>query len=180
MAEFAEQFAKLEGAEILNGTGSGQCAGIMNDPTVTIGATTAAQGTLDFKSFVTLIHSIKTGYRKGASFVFTTETLGQIRSLTDLQGRPLWTPFGAQNLPGSIYGYPYAEMPDMPQIGNGTKTVLFGNFKRGYQFLMRKQVSIQTLMERYADQNAIGYLGYYRFGGTVKLGECMKLMQIHS
>jgi HK97 family phage major capsid protein len=127
---------------------------------------------------------MKSGYRKGATWLMTTETLGELQALTDSQGRPLWAPIGV-NIGETLLGYPYKEMPDMPQDGNnggsnGTFTVAFGNFKVAYQLVIRKQVSIQVLQERYADQNAVGYMGYYRFGGMVKLGEAIKLLKVHS
>lgn len=185
MQDFGVQFAKLEGNEVINGLGSGvgQCQGFLTDTGIigggnfTLSSTAASFAVGDFTK---LMHSLKTGYRKGASWAFTTETLGAIRGLTDSQGRPLWTPFGTNDLPGQLWGYPYYEMPDMPQMATNAFAVAFGNFKTGYQLVIRKQVSIQVLMERYADQNAVGYMGYYRFGGGVKLAEAIKVMKLHS
>jgi HK97 family phage major capsid protein len=185
MQEFGTQFAKLEGAEVINGLGSGagQCQGFLTEPGI-IGSgnyitssTSLSYAVVDFTS---LMHRLKSGYRKGATWVFTTATLGAIRGLTDSTGRPLWTPFGTNDLPGQMWGYPYAEMPDMPEIAANSFSVAFGNFKTAYQLVVRKQVSIQVLMERYADQNAVGYMGYYRFGGGVKLAEAIKVMKTHA
>lgn len=184
----SEQFAKLAGNEIINGTGpgAGQCFGFLNDTTITAAATTSSvAGSWNASDFTKLLHSLKTGYRQGAVFLGTTESLGQIRGLTDTTGRPLWQPFGSDGATGKIYGYDYIEAPDMPQtaLNGGSSQALalaFGNFKKGYQAVVRKQMVIRTLNERYADQNAVGYLGYYRFGGTVKLSEAIKLMKCHS
>lgn len=185
MQDFGVQFAKLEGNEVINGLGSGvgQCQGFLTDTGIIGGSnftTSSTSASFAVADFTKLMHSMKTGYRKGASWVFTTETLGAIRGLTDSQGRPLWTPFGTNDLPGQLWGYPYYEMPDMPQMAANAFAVAFGNFKTGYQLVIRKQVSIQVLMERYADQNAVGYMGYYRFGGAVKLAEAIKVMKLHS
>lgn len=190
MDEFAEQFAKLEGAEFINGTGSGQALGFLSDGNVTKSGTpgggltqittSANSGAVDYASTVSLIRTVKPGYLPGSVFVMTNETLGLYQQLTDSQGRPLWVPFG-QALPNDILmGYPIVIAPDMPQVSANNYAVAFGNFKKGYQVVIRKQVSIQVLQERYADQNAIGYIGYYRFGGTVKLAEAIKLLKIHS
>lgn len=190
MDEFAEQFAKLEGAEFINGTGSGQALGFLNDGNVTkTGSpgggltqitTSTNSGAVDYASTVSLIRTVKPGYLPGSVFVMTNETLGLYQQLTDSQGRPLWVPFG-QALPNDILmGYPIVIAPDMPQVSANNYAVAFGNFKKGYQVVIRKQVSIQVLQERYADQNAVGYIGYYRFGGTVKLAEAIKVLKIHS
>lgn len=191
MEEFSTQFAKLEGYEIINGQGAGanQCLGFLNDPNITGVAysgsgggngyiTSSTAGTFTYPDLVTNVHALKTGYRKGAGWVFTTETLGAIRKLTDTQSRPLWGPMGSE-LPGQLLGYPYYEMPDMPQVAASAFPIAFGNWKQAYTLVIRKQVSIQVLQERYADQNAIGYLGYYRFGGNTTLSEAIKVMKIH-
>src|SRR5205807_6587901 len=183
MQDFGTQFAKLEGNELINGlgSGSGQCQGFLTDPGIIGGSnftTSSIAASFAHADFTTLMHSLKSGYRKGASWLFTTETLGAIRGLTDSTGRPLWTPFGTNDLPGQLWGYNYTEMPDMPQIAANAYAVAFGNFKTAYQLVVRRQVSIQVLMERYADQNAIGYMGYYRFGGGVKLAEAVKVLKI--
>jgi HK97 family phage major capsid protein len=192
MKEFSTQFAKLEGFEIINGTGAGanQCLGFLNDPNITgtpySGSgggngyvTSSSSGTFTYQDLVTQLHSLKTGYRKGAGWVFTTETLGAIRKLTDSQGRPLWGPMGSE-MPGQLLGYNYYEMPDMPQVAANAFAIAFGNWKEAYTLVIRKQVSIQVLQERYADQNAVGYLGYYRFGGNTTLSEAIRVMKIHS
>lgn len=190
MDEFAEQFAKLEGAEFINGTGSGQALGFLQDSNVTASGnpgggltqvtTTTNAVALDYASTVKLIRTIKPGYLPGSIFTMTNETLGLFQQLTDSQGRPLWVPFG-QTLPSdSIFGYPIVISPDMPQVAANALAVAFGNFKKGYQVVIRKQVSIQVLQERYAEQNAVGYIGYYRFGGTVKLAEAIKILKIHA
>jgi HK97 family phage major capsid protein len=192
MDEFAEQFAKLQGAEYINGLGNpaGQALGFLNDSAVTNASatgsglvqitTTAASLLLDYASLVKLIRTMKPGYLPGSIFVMANETLGAVQQLTDSQGRPLWVPFGTALPSDMIFGYPIAIAPDMPQIAANAFAIAFGNFKRGYQIVIRKQISIQVLQERYADQNAVGYIGYYRFGGTVKLAECIKLLKVHA
>ncbi|OLE51925.1 MAG: hypothetical protein AUG51_20570 [Acidobacteria bacterium 13_1_20CM_3_53_8] len=188
MDEFAEQFAKLQGNEFINGNGAGQALGFLNDPGVTNASasgsglvqitTTTNSLALDYASMVKLIRTLKPGYLQGSIFTMTNETLGLIQQMTDSQGRPLWVPFGASLPNDSIFGYPIAIAPDMPQVAANAFAIAFGNFKRGYQIVIRKQVSIQVLQERYADQNAVGYIGYYRFGGNVKLAESIKLLKI--
>jgi HK97 family phage major capsid protein len=192
MQEFATQFSKLEGNEIINGTGAGdnQCLGFLNDPTITGAAYSGSgggpgyilstgSGTFTYQNLVDTLHACKTGYRKGAQWIFTTETLGAIRKLVDSTGRPLWGPMGG-DLPGQLLGYNYTEMPDMPQVGVNNFAIGFGNWKTAYTLVIRKQVSIQVLQERYADQAAVGYMGYYRFGGNTTLSEAVHVLKIHS
>lgn len=190
MAEFAEQFAKLEGYEIANGNGAGanQCVGFLQDSDIvstaypgsggTTGYTTSsATGGFGYSDLVDLVHALKPAYRKGSVWTFTTETLGDLRKLTDSVGRPLWGPMGG-DLPGQLLQYPYQEMVDMPSVASGKFPIAFANWKQWYTLVVRKQVSVRVLQERYADEDAFGYMGYYRFGGNVTLSEAGHVMKI--
>ena len=188
MAEFAEQFAVLQGKEYISGLGSSssQSFGFLQDAIINNGGnghvTTGTSGQFDYQSLVTLKGKLKPGYLPNATWIWTNETMTGIQALTDGQGRPLWVPFGG-TLPDTIFGRPYRIMPDMPQtVGNGGSAgalaIAFGDFKSGYQGVVRKQVSMQVLNERYADQNAVGYFGYYRFGGTTKISEAIKTLRV--
>jgi HK97 family phage major capsid protein len=190
MQEFAEQFAKLEGYEIANGTGPGanQCQGFLQDTDVTGtayagsgGATgyisSSAVGGFGYADLVDLVHAMKPVYRKGSTWAFATETLGDMRKLTDSVGRPLWGPMGG-DLPGNLLEYPYKEMVDMPAVASGKFPIIFANWPKFYTVVVRKQVSVRVLQERYADEDAFGYMGYYRFGGNVTLSEAGHAMLI--
>lgn len=188
MQEFAEQFAKLQGYEFINGLGSAssQAFGFLNDAGINNGGAgsvqTANSGAIDYASLVKIKQSLKPGYLSNATWVATNETWGAVQQLTDNQGRPLWVPFGG-TLPDTIFGRPYRIMPDMPQMAAnggaaGALAIAFGDFKNGYQGVVRKQVTMQVLQERYADQNAVGFFGYYRFGGTTKISEAIKTLKI--
>lgn len=190
MGEFAEQFAKLEGYEIANGNGAGanQCFGFLQDSDITgtaysgtggaTGYTTSTPvGGFTYPDLVDLQHALKPAYRKGATWAFTTEVLGDMRKLTDSQNRPLWGPMGG-DLPGQLMQYPYQEMVDMPSLASGNFPIAFANWPKWYTLVIRKQVSVRVLMERYADEDAFGYMGYYRFGGNVTLSEAGHVMKI--
>lgn len=187
---FATQFAKLQGYEYINGRGSnaGESFGFLNDTVINNSGngsvTTASSGAIDYASLVKLKQSLKPAYWVNSKWLFTNETLGSIQQLTDTQGRPLWAPFGGV-IPDTLFGKPYVIMPDMPQMAanggsSGALAIAVGDFKQGYQGVVRKQVSMQALYERYADQNAVGFFGYFRFGGTVKLQEAIKTLKIHA
>jgi HK97 family phage major capsid protein len=188
MRSFSTQFAKLQGFEYLLGRGSnsGESLGLLNDPVINNGGngsvTTAATGALDYPALVKLKQSLKPNYWPSSTWIFTNETLGAIQMLTDSQNRPLWVPFGG-TLPETLFGRPYVIMPDMPQMAAnggsaGALAIAVGSFKDAYQGVVRKQVSMQTLYERYADQNAVGFFAYFRFGGTVKLQEAVKTLRV--
>jgi HK97 family phage major capsid protein len=190
MADFAEEFARLEGYEIPNGLGQGanQCAGFLKDTDVTgtayagTGGTTgyltsSATGGFGYSDLVDTRQALKPAYRKGASWAFTTETTGDLQKLTDSIGRPLlWDANGAPT--NQLLGYPYAEMVDMPQVASGNFPVVFANWKKFFTLVVRKQVSIRVIDQRWIDEDATGYMGYYRFGGSVTLAEAGHALKI--
>ena len=184
--DFAIQFAKLVGAEILNGlgAGAGQCHGLLQDAAIIAAAQTSTNSTLSsltsfsYADLATLVTSIKTGYRKGASWIAETQTLGLLMGMTTTIGTPLipaWT-----SGPPTMFGYPIYEMPDMPAVAAGNLAIGFGNWNTTYTFVERTQVSVQVLVEYYANLAAVGYMAYYRFGGTVALSEACNFLKIHS
>jgi HK97 family phage major capsid protein len=89
----------------------------------------------------------------------------------------LWGPMGG-DLPGRLLEYPYQEMIDMPSVSSGNFPIAFANWKQWYTLVVRKQVSVRVLQERYADEDAFGYMGYYRFGGNVTLSEAGHVLKI--
>lgn len=189
-ADFAEEFAKLEGYEIPLGLGAGanQCAGFLQDADVISTAypgsggttgyiTSSAVGGFTYDNLVDTRQAMKPAYRKGSSWVMATETVGDLQKLTDNIGRPLL--FDANGAPtNQLLGYPYMEMVDMPSVASGNFPIVFANWKKFYTLVIRKQVSVRVITERYIDQNAVGYLGYYRFGGNVTLSEAGHALKI--
>ncbi len=114
-----------------------------------------------------------------ARWGWTIGTLGVLQAMTDNQNRPLWVPMGG-DVPDMFMGKPYSLLPDMPEVANGALAILFGDFKKGYQGVVRKQVSVQVLNERYIDQNAVGYFGFYRFGGMPAIEEALVTLRVHA
>lgn len=188
--DFAEEFAKLEGYEIPNGLGAGasQCAGFLQDSDIIStqypgsGGTTGyvlsqAVGGFTYEDLVNTRQAMKPAYRKGSTWVMTTDTVGDLQKLTDSIGRPLL--FDANGAPtNQLLGYPYMEMVDMPSVASGNFPICFANWKKFYTVVIRKQVAVRVIQERYIDQNAVGYLGYYRFGGVVTLSEAGHALKI--
>ncbi len=134
-------------------------------------------GGFNFLDLVNLQHALKPAYRKGSVWAFATETLADIRVMTDSVNRPIIWPASA-DLATSLMGYPYEEMIDMPSVASGNFPIAFANWKKWYTLVIRKQVSVRVLQERYADEDAIGYMGYYRFGGNVTLSEAGHVLKI--
>lgn len=167
-AEFAEQFAKAEGAAFINGTGSGQPEGVLTNSSVaTVNSGSASELTAD--GLIELVHSIKSDYATNGIFMFNRSTLAAIRKLKDTAGQYVFQA-GMQlqaGVPNTILGYAYVEAPDMPNIAAAAKPVAFGDFGRGYMILDRVNLSIMRDPFTRATSGNIRYIARRRVGGEV-------------
>ena len=175
--EFAEQFAKAEGAAFISGNGTNKPTGITNGSTVgsTAAAAAAAIATDDL---INLMHDIKTPYMSGATFMFNRQTLGEIRKLKDTAGQYIFqTGFSGQaGVPNTILGSPYVEAPDVADIAADAKSVIYGDFRRGYMIVDRVALSVLRDPYSQASSGNVRYIARRRVGGEVVLAEAMRVL----
>jgi|SRR5579885_241807 len=180
--DVAEQFAKAEGTAFVKGTGNGQPEGITVNANVLANYVPGTDAsTVVYAGLNNLVHKLPSPYAPNARFGFNRKTLGLIRGISDSNGRPLWLPnFGAFDAgnPATILGSPYSEFPDMPDVAPNAFPIIFGDFKQGYTIVRRLQMSVQRLVEKYADTGQIGIQVRERVGGQVTNDEAFVLMKI--
>lgn len=172
--EFAEQFAVKEGAEFIAGTAaSGQAEGVLTNASVTT-VNSGAATVVTADGLINLFYQgLKTAYAKNATWIMNRQTLGSIRKLKDADGNYLWMAGIANNVPNSILGAPYAEMPDMPNEGAGLYPVAVGDFFRGYRVVDRVAISVLRDPYTVASVGQILYRARKRVGGAVVLSEAI-------
>ncbi len=189
------KFAQLEGKKFLIGTGNGEPRGLRNYPLKASSSYSggsagknnvtdaipyllsgAATGKINADDVLGIIGDLKEDYEPNAGYVLTRGTLWTIRMFKDAQSRPLWQPFGAGDLPGTIYGRPYATMPDMDEIATGTYPLLVGDFKY-YMIVDRLTMNMRKLEELYAEQGLVGFIARMRFGGDVLMPEAFRFLK---
>jgi HK97 family phage major capsid protein len=176
--EFAEQFAKAEGAAFISGNGTNKPTGITDGSTVATGVTTASATAITADEMVEFVHSLKADYAQNAAFMMNRTTLGEIRKLKDTAGQYIFqTGFSGQaGLPNTILGHPYVEAPDVADIATGTKPIIFGDFRRGYMIVDRVALSVLRDPYSQASSGNVRYLARRRVGGEVVLAEAMKVL----
>lgn len=133
---FTEAVGRAEDAAIINGSGTGQPKGLLQETFVGINnlnnASTLATAVkrLPFK--------LGTAYRRNARWVMNSNALSIIATLKDDNNQFLFKE-GIEGLtPHSLAGYPVMEQNDMPM-----ETLLFGDFSY-YYFADREQMSVET------------------------------------
>lgn len=175
--EASEQFAVLEGAEFVSGSGVGEAQGILiHDDVAVTNSGEAAAITAD--GLLSLKYGIKTAYARNASFALNRSTMGAVRRLKDGNGQYLWMPGIAMGRPNTIDGDPYVECPDMPNVQAGAFPVAYGDFRKAYTMADRVQMTLLRDPYTQATSGNVRFLFRRRFGGQVVLAEAIRKLKI--
>ena len=178
-SEFATQFAKNEGNAFIAGNSVGKPEGVTTNSDV--GTTNSGSGTaLTGDGLIGLVHDIKSEYGRNATFIFNRSTLADIRKLKDTAGQYVFQAgmMLTAVVPNTILGYPYVEMPDMPDVASSAKPVAFGDFSRGYMIVDRVALSILRDPFTQATSGNVRYVARARVGGQVVLAEALRTQTI--
>jgi len=165
---------------ILNGTGVGQAAGILRNPSAN--ATdpnepqfikTTAASTLTYNGLYNLFYGLAPQYIPRAKVVMNWQgTALAINKLTDTTGRTLWSDGLADNglstsiLNRRLLGFPPIYSEFMPSPAANTYPMIFGDLM-GYYLVERLGLSMQVLDQTRAKRNQIEILARRRFGGAI-------------
>ena len=144
-------FARAEDKAFIVGNGTTEPFGLLH---ATEGAETGVTtGALSYDDCVDLFFSVKPEYRAHATWLMNDRTALALRKLKDDAGNYLWN-----HANDTILGKPVRICNELPDIGEGAKPVLFGDF-RYYWIVNRSPVSMNALRELFAATDRIGYIG---------------------
>ena len=160
--EMAYAIARFIEGELLNGT-ENKVTGLS---TLSNGITAAAADAITADEIIQLHDKIKDQFQQNAIWVMSPATRTACRLLKDEKGRYLFQddialPFGA-----SILGKPVYVSDNMPDIAAGKNVIFYGDF-RGLATKFSEDVNIEVLREKYADEHAIGVIGWLEFDAKV-------------
>lgn len=148
--------------ELLVGT-SGKVTGLS---TLSNGITTASASAITADEVVKLHDSIKDDFQSNAIWIMSPETRTALRTLKSNTGYYLLnddisTPFGT-----TLLGKPVYVSDNMPNIGTGNKVIYYGDM-HGLATKFNEEINIEVLRERYADEHAVGVVGWFEFDSKV-------------
>jgi len=146
------------------GTGSSQPQGFVN---CTAGKTAASATAITANELIDLQHSIINPYRQGASWVMKDSTVAAIRKLVDGNSNYLWQSGLRAGNPDELLGHPVYADPNMDAIATGKKTVVFGNFERGYFARIAGGVRVESTNADKWTTDAISVRFITRGGGCI-------------
>lgn len=124
------------------------------------------------------MYKLKNTYRANGTWAFNSNTEGRVRKLKDQYGQYLWQPPVQAGAPASLLGRPVILAEAAPDIAANAFPIIFGDFRRGYRIRDRKGMTIQRLVERYAEYRQTGFLVTKRVGGQVVLDEAFAVLKI--
>ena len=175
--EFARRIGAKEEEAFLVGDGSGKPTGIFDDTHGgEIGVTTST-ASLKMDEIFDLFYSLKSPYRKRATFITNDATVKEIRKLKDGQGQYLWQPSVKAGEPDTILNRPVKTSAYAPTIEPGAKVIAFGDF--GYYWIADRQGrAFQRLSELYAATGQVGFRATQRVDGKLILKEAVKILKM--
>ena len=173
--QFGKALSNAEEDKFINGTGTNQPSGILND--AQIGLTTNSATAITSDEIINLVYSLKRPYRKNASFIVNDATLAAIRKLKDTTQNYLWQPSFSADEPDRLLGYPIYTSAYMPTIEAEAKVMLFGDISY-YNIGDRGARTFQELKELYASSFITGFLMSERVDGVLVLPEAVQVLQM--
>jgi len=177
-SEFAEQFAKAEGTAFVSGDSVGKPHGFMDHSGVGhVNSGTADAVTAD--GLISLVHNIKSDYKRNGTCVFNRATLASIRKLKDTAGQYVFQTgmMLGGNMVNTILGHPYVEATDMPSEGSNTFPVAFGDFRRAYMIVDRVNLAVLRDPFTQATTGNVRYIARKRVGGQVVQKEAINKLK---
>jgi HK97 family phage major capsid protein len=185
--EVETAFAEQEGAAFVTGDGINKPKGFLSSEVVDesawqwgkLGA--IATGTNGFAAtnpgdvFVTLIYTLKAGYRQNGVFVMNRKTQAATRRLKDGNSNYLWAPPSVPGQTATLMGFPVVEAEDMPDITANSLSIAFGDFRRGY--LVVDRAGVRVLRDPYSAKPYVLFYTTKRVGGGVQDYGAIKLMR---
>lgn len=149
--EAAIAFAEGLGAEYVTGNGVGKGRGIAAYDMVAnasyawgkvgyiaTGKSAAFASVAPSDKVISLQHALKPGYRPGAVWLANDATVGVMRQMKDGSGSYyLWQPDPAGAFGGRFLGSPVEVDDNVADIGAGSLSLAYGNFKRAYTIVNR-------------------------------------------
>lgn len=176
-AELREGFqlaqGDLEEAAFVAGDGHEKPRGVILDAQT--GVTAAAVDEVAADEIIELKYSLKKPYRKRARWLMNDTTVLAIAMLKDGNGQYIWRAGLQANEPDVLLGSPLESSSDMPELATGNSTILYGDFSY-YRVQDRVGISIQKLVELYAETDQVGFIMKFRTDGRLMLPEAVKAL----
>lgn len=153
--KMAEAIALFLEKELLVGT-TNKMTGILSS---TVGITSTAATAITADELIDLQMSVVEIYQADSVWIMNKSTFKAIRKLKDGQGNYLLNKDATMKFGWELLGKPVYISENMPVIAASAKAIAYGDMSGLYVKLV-EDVAIQVLREKYADEHALGVVGW--------------------
>ena len=176
--EFGERIGALAEAAYISGDGSGKPTGILDAASaVTVTSLPAGQvATPTAAAALTAIYTVPAQYRDNMSLLVSDGQWVRFLTMVDSTGRPLWAPSLAAGVPDTISGVRVYTHPNLAAPGANAKSMIIGDFNRGYWIRQVNGVFMQRQNELHSDNGQVGFRCYLRLDGKVVLADALRII----
>lgn len=172
--EMGDNIARFIEKELLIGTVS-KVAGLSG---ITQSVTTAAANVIKADDLISVQDSIKQMFQADAIWVMNPATLTAVRQLKTSDGiyllnSDLTTEFGYR-----LLGKPVYVSDNMPAIAASASVIYYGDMKC-LATKFSEEMNVQVLREKYADEHAVGVIGWFEFDSKVQDAQGLSKLVMH-
>lgn len=124
-----------------------------------------------------LIYAVPAQARRNGAFVMSSSAELFISTRRNADGDRLWQPSTQAGRPNTFLGFAIYNQEDVAAIAAEKVIAGFGDWKRGYQILDRQGMTLQRLVELYAEDGEIGFKVRRRVGGDVRIPDALRVLK---
>ena len=135
--------------------------------TLTNKVETASATAITADEIIKLQDSIKDEFQSGAIWIMSSKTRTALRLLKDANERYLLQDDINATFGKTLLGKPVYVSDNMPEIGAGNTAIYYGDMK-GLTTKFNEEINVEVLREKYADEHAVGVIGWFEFDSKVE------------
>lgn len=171
--DFAEEFARLEGAAFVGGNGTTQPEGFLTSSD--FDTEEAGGAAIDADDLIDLYHAVPSVFAGRGAWIMNRATMAAVRKLkSSTSGEYLWAESLAAGNPPTILGRPVIEVPDMPDVDADAVPLAFGDWSAGYRVFDRTGLTILRDPYSRGANSEVRFLARRRVGGLLVNAEAVK------
>lgn len=185
----ADRLARLQNTAFVSGNGVDRPRGVATYTTVAdtgsvpwgqighvnTGANGAFAASNPADAIFDLIGAVKDAYLGNARFLTRRAVITAMRKFKDSTGQYLWQPSLVAGTPETFAGYAITRAEDMPALGTGSLSLMFGDFREAYTIVDRQ--GLRVLRDPYTAKPWVKFYTTARVGGGVVNFEAIKALR---
>lgn len=174
VTKVAEAIAEFLEKELIVGTPSKLQGALESENVVLAGASNV----ITADDLINLQLKVPQALRMAGCFIMHPSTFKAIAKLKDQDGNYLLNKNLKDAFSYDLLGCPVYESDNMPELGSSNKVIAFGDMSGIYTKIVPDSVEIQVLLEKYADEHAVGVIGWIEVDSKIVEKQKLAVLQM--